>query len=67
MSFWRQNTWCAGRVSSTGCDLGFFSQRLMERGRHRDRLRSEGLVDATRRRAGCEALVADALDLAHLW
>ena len=55
----------AGRkVLDVGCGLGFFSQRLVERGA--DVLAcdiGERLVAETRRRAGCEAVVADALDL----
>jgi 2-polyprenyl-6-hydroxyphenyl methylase/3-demethylubiquinone-9 3-methyltransferase len=47
-----------------GCGLGFFSQRLVQRGG--DVVASDigpTLVDKTRQRAGCEAVVADAMRL----
>lgn len=52
------------RVLDVGCGLGYFSQRLVERGA--DVLACDlgpGLVERTRERAGCEGVVADALAL----
>ncbi len=51
-------------VLDVGCGLGFFSERLRQRGA--DVLACDigpGLVEKTRRRAGCRAEVADALAL----
>jgi 2-polyprenyl-3-methyl-5-hydroxy-6-metoxy-1,4-benzoquinol methylase len=54
-----------GRTAlDVGCGLGYFSERL----RHRGAIVTAcdlgpNLVDRTRRRAGCDAVVADALDL----
>ena len=56
---------CGKRVLDVGCGLGFFSQRLVERGA--DVLACDigaGLVSRTRSRVGCHAEVADALMLA---
>ena len=55
----------AGRaVLEVGCGLGFFSQRLVTLGGNVLACDlGERLVAETRRRAGCEAVVADALDL----
>ena len=49
-----------------GCGLGFFSRRLVERGAHVVACDiGPTLVERTRRLAGCEGVVADALDLAR--
>jgi SAM-dependent methyltransferase len=53
-------------VLDVGCGLGHFSERLVQRGAHVIACDlGPGLVERTRRRAGCEAVVADALDLAR--
>lgn len=52
------------RVLEVGCGLGFFSERLVQRGAHL--IASDlgpNLVERTRRRVRCEAVVADALRL----
>jgi 2-polyprenyl-6-hydroxyphenyl methylase/3-demethylubiquinone-9 3-methyltransferase len=55
----------AGKTAlDVGCGLGFFSRRLVERGA--DVTGCDiglGLVERTRRSAGCDGVVADALDL----
>jgi len=52
------------RTLDVGCGLGFFSQRLMERGAVVTACDlGPNLVEATRGRVGCEAVVADALRL----
>lgn len=51
-------------VLDVGCGLGFFSQRLTERGAKVLACDiGPGLVEKTRQRVGCEAQVADALRL----
>ena len=54
-----------GRTAlDVGCGLGFFSERLVQRGAVVTACDiGPGLVEQTRARAGCTALVADALDL----
>lgn len=53
------------RILDVGCGLGFFSQRLVQRGAHVVACDiGPTLVQETRQRAGCEAVVADALRLA---
>jgi 2-polyprenyl-3-methyl-5-hydroxy-6-metoxy-1,4-benzoquinol methylase len=54
------------QVLDVGCGLGFFSERLRERGA--DVLGCDigpGLVERTRQRAGCPAVVADVMHLAE--
>jgi SAM-dependent methyltransferase len=52
------------RVLDVGCGLGFFSERLVQRGALVTACDlGPGLVEKTKRRAGCEAVVADALHL----
>ena len=52
------------RVLDVGSGLGFFSERLAQRGALVTACDlGPGLVEKTRARAGCEAVVADALDL----
>jgi 2-polyprenyl-6-hydroxyphenyl methylase/3-demethylubiquinone-9 3-methyltransferase len=52
-------------VLDVGCGLGFFSERLVQRGAIVTACDlGPGLVEKTRRRARCEAVVADALRLA---
>jgi 2-polyprenyl-3-methyl-5-hydroxy-6-metoxy-1,4-benzoquinol methylase len=52
------------RILDVGCGLGFFSERLAERGANVLACDlGPGLVESTRRRVGCEATVADALEL----
>ncbi len=51
-------------VLDVGCGLGFFSERLHQRGaRVLACDLGPGLVEATRQRVGCDAQVADVLDL----
>jgi SAM-dependent methyltransferase len=53
------------RVLDVGCGLGFFSERLVQRGAVVTACDlGPGLVEKTRVRARCEAVVADALRLA---
>lgn len=56
-----------GRAAlDVGCGLGFFSERLAQRGALVVACDlGPGLVERTRRRVGCPAFVADALDLSH--
>lgn len=52
------------RALDVGCGLGFFSRRLVERGAHVVACDiGQGLVERTKRLAGCEGEVVDALDL----
>jgi 2-polyprenyl-3-methyl-5-hydroxy-6-metoxy-1,4-benzoquinol methylase len=54
------------RALDVGSGLGFFSERLMQRGADVTACDiGENLLAATRRRAHCAAVVADALNLAH--
>lgn len=56
------------RILDVGCGLGFFSARLVERGASVVACDlGPSLVEATKRRAGCEAVVADALELERVF
>jgi SAM-dependent methyltransferase len=56
------------RVLDVGSGLGFFSERLVQRGAIVTACDlGPGLVEKTRRRARCEAVVADALRLADIF
>ena len=53
-------------ILDVGCGLGFFSQRLAERGANVVACDiAPSLVEATRKRADCRAIVADALRLVN--
>jgi len=52
------------RILDVGCGLGFFSERLVQRGAHVVACDiGPSLVEKTRQRARCEAVVADAMRL----